>query len=156
MMSKKNVNKLSKRLTDIIEALPLYEGIRILEIGCGPGALAREISTRIGDGHILAIDRSAKAIKQAITGSKKEIDSGRLSFRQAAIENFKPEVNEKHFDLAVAIRVGALDGRHPKIEKKALKNIANSLTKHGKLFTDGGNPVKEIPLDEFKNHTFQQ
>lgn len=37
-------NKLLKRLTDIMDALPLKEGIRILEIGCGPGAMAREIS----------------------------------------------------------------------------------------------------------------
>jgi len=81
---------LSKRLTDVIDALPLKEGIRILEIGCGPGAMAREISKRIGSGHVLAIDRSAKAIQQALAGSAPEIATGRLSFRQAAIEKFSP------------------------------------------------------------------
>ncbi|MER8437086.1 class I SAM-dependent methyltransferase [Mesorhizobium sp. M1312] len=34
--------------------------MRVLEIGCGPGAAAREIARRIGDGHVLAIDRSAR------------------------------------------------------------------------------------------------
>lgn len=143
-------NKISKRLLDIVEALPLKKGIRVLEIGCGPGAMAREIAKRIGDGHILAIDRSAKAINQAILGSKKEIEKGTLSFRQIAIEKFTLEANENLFDIAVAIRVGAIDGRHPEIEEASLKNIAKSLTKKGKLFIDGGNPLKEIELEKYR------
>ena len=143
-------HKLSQRLTDIVNALPLKDNIRILEIGCGPGAMAREISARIGNGYILAIDRSAKAIKQAIAGSQAEIAAGRLSFRQVAIENFGLETNEMLFDIAIAVRVGALDGRRPEIEKKALHKISKALTKEGKLFIDSGNPLKEISLDEYR------
>lgn len=43
--------KLSLRLKEIVNALPLKEGLRILENGCGPGAMAREIAGRIGKGH---------------------------------------------------------------------------------------------------------
>lgn len=143
-------NKLSKRLLDIVEALPLTKGMRVLEIGCGSGAMAREISKRIGNGHILAIDRSAKAIKQAVSSSQTEIANGRLSLKQMAIEKFNLDPKEGGFDIAVAIRVGALDGRHPEIEKQSLLNIANALTKDGKLFIDGGNPLKEIKLDEYR------
>lgn len=143
-------SKLSKRLNDIVIALPLRNGVRVLEIGCGPGAMAREISRHIGNGHILAIDRSAKAIQQAIAGSQKEIASGKLSFRQVAIEKFELKPSEELFDIAIAVRVGALDGRHPKLEKQALLNIAKSLTKKGRLFIDGGNPLKEIKLDEYR------
>lgn len=143
-------NKISKRLLEIVEALPLTDGIRVLEIGCGPGAMAREICKRIGKGYILAIDRSAKSIQQAISGSQNEILQGNLSFRQVAVEKFKLEPNEKLFDLAVAVRVGALDGRHPEIEQQALQNIAKALTKKGKLYIDGGNPLKEIKLDEHR------
>jgi len=139
-------HKLSKRLADIVDALPLFEGVRVLEIGCGPGAAARAISRRIGNGHILAIDRSPKAIQQAIARSSIEIASGRLSFRQVAVENFELEKDETPFDLAFAVRVGALDGRHPEIEARALAKIAKALKKNGKLFTDGGNPLKEIPI----------
>lgn len=142
--------KLSKRLLDIVNALPLKDGIRVLEIGCGPAAMAREISKRIGDGHILAIDRSAKAIQQAILGSKTEIESGKLSLRHISIETFVLDKNEKPFDVAVAIRVGALDGRHPEIEKQSLRNIAKALKANGKLFVDGGNPLKEISLDDYR------
>lgn len=38
--------KISKRLLEIIEALPIDEGMRILEIGCGPGAAAKAIVNR--------------------------------------------------------------------------------------------------------------
>ena len=137
-------NKLSKRLLEIVEALPLGNGTRVLEIGCGPGAMAREISRRIGNGHILAIDRSAKAIEQAISGSQAEIKAGTLSFRQSAVEEFKLEPGERKFDLAVAVRVGALDGRHPEQERQSLQQIAKALTKKGKLYIDGGDPLKEI------------
>lgn len=146
-------SKLSKRLADIVQALPLKDGMRVLEIGCGPGAMARAISKQIGNGHILAIDRSAKAIQQAIAGSGKEISSGNLSFRQAAIEKFEPEPNEALFDLAIAVRVGALDGRHPEIEKQALIQIAKALTETGKLFINGGSPLKEIPLHKYRKNT---
>ncbi|MCE7055183.1 class I SAM-dependent methyltransferase [Algoriphagus sp. AGSA1] len=141
---------LSKRLADIVAALPLRDNIRVLEIGCGPGAMAREISKKIGDGHILAIDRSAKAIEQAVGGSQNELRSGKLSFRHVTIENFQLERGEALFDLAVAVRVGALDGRHPEIEERSLTNIANSLTKNGKLFIDGGKPLQEVSLKKYR------
>ncbi len=136
----------SKRLSDIVHALPLYNGIRVLEIGCGPGVAAREVAKRIGKGHILAIDRSAKAIQQAVKGSEAEIRSGRLSFRQASVEDFELGKNEELFDIAFATRVGALDGRHPEIEAQALARIKKALRKGGKLFIDGGEPLREILL----------
>ncbi|MTI89705.1 MAG: SAM-dependent methyltransferase, partial [Balneolaceae bacterium] len=36
--------KLSQRLSAIVEALPLKPGLRVLEIGCGPGAAARAVA----------------------------------------------------------------------------------------------------------------
>nr|WP_287052844.1 methyltransferase domain-containing protein [Mesorhizobium sp.] len=66
-------NDLSPRLLAIVDALPLRQGTRVLEIGCGPGAAAREIARRIGDGYVLAIDRSAKAVAQATAASRAEM-----------------------------------------------------------------------------------
>ncbi|WP_160717008.1 class I SAM-dependent methyltransferase [Chitinophaga solisilvae] len=143
--------KLSQRLKEIAAALPLHKGIRVLEIGCGPGVAARYISTLIGSGYILAIDRSAKAIAQAEKGSQEEIAAGHVGFRQAAIEHFVLQKGEKPFDIAFAVRVGALDGRHPEIEKEALTKIAAALTPEGKLYIDGGNPLREIRLDSYRN-----
>ena len=75
---------LSPRLAEIVDALPLRPGLRILEIGCGPGAAARAVARQIAEGQVLGIDRSAKAIAQAIAGSKAEMASGRLRFRHVA------------------------------------------------------------------------
>jgi SAM-dependent methyltransferase len=143
-------SKLSKRLTEIVDALQLRNGIRVLEIGCGPGAMAREIAARISKGYVLAIDRSAKAIELAISGSKDNIKTGKLLFRQCAIEKFELDPGEEPFDIAIAVRVGALDGRHPEIEKQALLRIAKALKKTGKLYIDGGNPLREVSLDRYR------
>jgi len=139
---------LSPRLLAIAEALPLRPGTRVLEIGCGPGALAREIAARIGDGHVLAIDRSAKAITQAKAACSAEIAAGRLSLRQVAAEDFALMPGEMVFDLAVAIRVGALDGRHPEAGRVARKRIAAALKPDACLFIDANDGVRAIPLDD--------
>jgi cyclopropane fatty-acyl-phospholipid synthase-like methyltransferase len=139
------VTGLSDRLAEIAEALPLRPGLRVLEIGCGPGALARELVRRIGDGHVLAIDRSATAIRQAAAASRAEIEAGRLGLRRVAVEEFQLEPGEAPFDLAVAVRVGALDGRHPRAGAQARRRIAAALAPGGRLFVDGGNPLRELP-----------
>lgn len=143
-------NKLSLRLQQLVNALPLFDGIRVLEIGCGPGAAARKMASRIGNGHVLAIDRSAKAIQQAINTSQDEITSGHLSFRLVAAENLELEDDEQLYDIAFAVRVGALDARHPTVGQLALPRIAKALTKKGKLFIDGGNPLREILLNDYR------
>lgn len=137
---------LSPRLAAIVDALPLRDGLRVLEIGCGPGAAARAVAERIGDGHVLAIDRSAKAIAQARDGSAEFIAAGRLSLRCVAAEDFVLEAGEAPFDIAFAVRVGALDGRHPAAGDLALKRIAAALVPGGRLFIDGGSPLKELRL----------
>jgi Cyclopropane fatty acid synthase and related methyltransferases len=137
---------ISPRLRAIADALPLKSGMRVLEIGCGPGVLAREIAARIGDGFVLAIDRSEKAIAQAIAGSAAAIAAGRVDFRHARVEAFCLAEGEVPFDLAVAVRVGALDGRHPETEAAALSAIAGALVPGGCLLIDGGDPLREIAL----------
>lgn len=141
---------ISDRLLAVLHALPLQKGIRVLEIGCGPGVLARAIANQIGDGFVLGIDRSDKAIQQAIKNSTLEIQSGKLAFKMIAIENFTPDSNAALFDLAVAIRVGALDGRHPEFAQKALANIGSVLKKNGRLFIDGPDVIQEIDLKNYK------
>ena len=140
--------RLSPRLTAIVDALPLARGARLLEIGCGPGAAAREIASRIGNGHLLGIDRSAKAVAQATAASQPAIASGVLSFRRADLEEFRLEPGEAPYDLALAVRVGVLDGRHPEGSERARRSIAAALKPGGRLFIDGGDPLREVPLDD--------
>jgi len=135
-------SKISPRIANYVDALPLRPGLRVLEIGCGPGVAAREISRRIGHGKIVAIDRSAKAIRLALAGSAEELASGRLVLRTAAIEDFELERGEERFDLAFAMRVGALDGRHPAAGRRALKRLKAVLKPEGLLFIDAAGPIR--------------
>ncbi len=136
--------RLSPRLAAVAAALPLIPGLRVLEIGCGPGALAREVARRVGPaGAVLGIDRSARAIALAEAGSA-EVPG--LSYRVATVERFRLHEADAPFDLAVAVRVGALDGRHPAARAPALRAIAAALRPGGRLFVDGGAPLIEVVL----------
>lgn len=137
-------NQLSPRLAEIVEALPLTSSSRVLEIGCGPGAAARAVAARLTTGHVLAIDRSHKAVVQALSGSVAEINSGRMSVRQVAAESFALAPDEDPFDLAFAVRVGVFDGRHPAAGRRALECVTAALVPDGRLFVDGGNPLREV------------
>jgi SAM-dependent methyltransferase len=141
------VSTLSPRLREVVDALPLSPGSRVLEIGCGPGAAAREVAMRLGpDGHVLAVDRSPRAIEQLVRGSGDLIDAGRLSARVAAVEDLVLAPGEHPYDLAFAVRVGVLDGRHPAQFGRALACVAAMLVPGGRLFIDGGDPLVELTL----------
>lgn len=51
------------RLTAVVDTLPLHTGIRVLEIGCGPGAAARAVARQIGQGYVLGIDSGQTAVR---------------------------------------------------------------------------------------------
>ena len=132
------VPELSPRLRAVVDALPLRPGLRVVEIGCGPGAAAREVAERIGpSGHVLAVDRSAKAIAQVQATSFDLIAAGRLSTRQCAAEDLVLEPGEERYDLAFAVRVGAFDGRHPAAGERAMARLVDVLVPGGRLFVDG-------------------
>jgi cyclopropane fatty-acyl-phospholipid synthase-like methyltransferase len=137
---------LSPRLQAIVDALPLRPDSRVLEIGCGPGAAARAVAARLVTGHVLAIDRSGAAIAQAEAAAAAEIAAGRMSVRQVAAEDFVLAAGEQPYDIVFAVRVGALDGRHPEAGARALERIAEATTAEARLFVDGGDPLRELPI----------
>ena len=141
------VAAVSARIRDAVAALPLKAGMRVLEIGCGPGVAAREIVRLWPDVHVLGIDRSASAIRLAVAGAREQIAAGQLAFRIANAEEFALQRGEPPFDLAFALRVGALDGRHPQAGALALPRIRAALVRGGPLYVDGGNPLRQLALD---------
>ena len=137
---------LSPRLAAVVHALPVRPDSRVLEIGCGPGAAARAIAARLTTGHILAIDRSAAAVAQAEAAAVDEIASGRMSVRRVAAEDFVLRTDEEPYDIVFAVRVGALDGRHPELGRRVLARVAGATTADARLFIDGGDPLREVPI----------
>lgn len=140
-------SELSLRLRRVIDALPLEPGMRVLEIGGAPGAVAREVAARVRpNGHVLVLDRSETGIRRTRENCREEIDSGRLSTICAPVEDFELEAGTPLFDLAFACRVGALDGRHPQLYAPALANIRKALIPNGRLYVDTGSPLTAIQL----------
>jgi SAM-dependent methyltransferase len=143
------MSSLSPRLAAIVDALPLGPGMRVLEIGGAPGAAARAVCERIApDGHILVIDRSAKGVALIERNTVAEIEAGLLSARRIAAEDFVLHPGEEPFDLAFGIRVGALDGRHPGAGIAARERIRQALRPGGRLYIDGGTPLRAVALDQ--------
>jgi ubiquinone/menaquinone biosynthesis C-methylase UbiE len=141
------VAALSPRLAAIVDALPLRPGLRVIEIGCGPGAAAREVTKRVGPrGHVLAVDRSAKAIAQLTESADDLIAARRLTTRHVAAEALELGPGEERYDIAFAVLVGAFDGRHPRTGSQALERLSHVLVPGGRLFVDGGNPLREITV----------
>lgn len=80
-----------------------------------------------------------------IAGSSRHIAAGSLSARVVAAEDFELD-GVRPFDLAVAVRVGAPDGRHPSAGDVVRRRVGAALTPVGRLLIDGGNPLREIEL----------
>ena len=119
----------------------------MLEIGGAPGTLGRLVAERVGAaGFVMEIDRSARGIAQIERLAAAEIACGRLGVRRVAVEDFELVDGEAPYDLAFAIRVGALDGRHPDVGTRAINRLRASLEPGGRLLVDGGSPLCEIPL----------
>jgi trans-aconitate methyltransferase len=53
------------RIRWAVDLLDIHPDHRILEIGCGPGVAAGLVTERLTTGHLVAIDRSATAVRRA-------------------------------------------------------------------------------------------
>ncbi|MGE3287715.1 MAG: methyltransferase domain-containing protein [Pseudonocardia sp.] len=95
------------------------------------------MAARPASGHVVAIDRSARAVAQARAACAAEIAAGRLTVPHTAVEDLDPATGP--FDVVFAARVGALDGRHP--GQRAWAAIAAVLAPGGRVFVDG----REVP-----------
>lgn len=98
------------------------------------------------DGHVLVVDRSAKGVAATRAACAEEIAAGRLSVLLSAVEDLRLPDGVAPFDLAVACRVGVLDGRHPSGYAAALTQVRDALRPGGRLFVDTGSPLTEVTL----------
>jgi hypothetical protein len=95
---------------------------------------------------VLGIDRSRAAIAQAQAAAADEIAAGSLEFRHVAGEEFVLRPGEEPYDIVFAVRVGALDGRHPSAGERILTRLAHATTPGARLFVDGGDPLRELEI----------
>jgi cyclopropane fatty-acyl-phospholipid synthase-like methyltransferase len=94
------------RLRQVVEALGVRPGDRVLEIGCGHGVAVSEVCARLVDGHVVALDRSAKMIEAARRRNRAHVDAGRAVLHAVALAD--ADLAGLRFDRVFAVNVRAL------------------------------------------------
>src|SRR6185312_5180877 len=68
---------------DVVALIRPTAGMRVVDLGCGPGNLTRKLAERFGDAEVIGVDSSAPMLEKA-----REHVAPRLSFVSGAIEAF--------------------------------------------------------------------
>jgi ubiquinone/menaquinone biosynthesis C-methylase UbiE len=95
---------MSERLRSVVEQLDIWPDDRVLEIGCGHGVAATLVCERLEEGHLTAIDRSAKMVQAATRRNAAYIEAGRAEFLVATLEDL--DLGDRRFDKIFAVRLG--------------------------------------------------
>lgn len=139
---------LSRRLQDVVDALPLRPGLRVIEVGGAPGAAAREVAHRVRpEGRVLVLDRSKAGVQLTRAACATEIAEGLLEVRLGDVETARLEPGETLYDLAFACRVRVLDGRHPAGLRAAVASLRGMLVTGGPILVDTGDPLRVLDDD---------
>lgn len=95
-----NVDEMTERMLDDAGIGP---GMRVLDIGCGPGAVSLMLSRRVGNhGHVFAVDRSPQMLELA-REKVREAGVSNLTFIEGGFDVTFPEHGT--LDAAVGRRV---------------------------------------------------
>jgi SAM-dependent methyltransferase len=111
-----------------LEVLDPQPADRVLEIGCGPGVAAVLVCDRLDGGHLLAVDRSATAVRRTLERGADHVRAGRLQVRHAPVDGL--DLPDASLDAAFAVDVNAFWTRVPAPELAA---VARALRPGGAL-----------------------
>jgi SAM-dependent methyltransferase len=115
-----------ERLRWAVETLAPGPDDRLLEIGCGPGVAVSLICERLVGGRIVAIDRSATAIRNAERRNAAHIAAGKAVLRRVALEELRPSDvlrGPERFDKIVAMNVNLFWVRSPARELDLIRRL---------------------------------
>jgi SAM-dependent methyltransferase len=97
---------------------------RLLEIGCGPGVAVAAVCERLAGGRIVAVDRSATAIRRAERRNAAHAAAGRAVFATAALEDLAPgDLPDAPFDAVFAMNVNLFWVRSPARELDLVRRL---------------------------------
>jgi SAM-dependent methyltransferase len=115
---------------------------RVLEFGCGNGALAQKLCESHPELDLLAIDRSATAVHRAATRLRPHLDSGRLTLQQVALADL--DVAAESIDLAFGVNVNVFWTSSATAELSVLRG---ALVPAGRLLICFGTPPDQSRQD---------
>lgn len=124
----------------IVEALPLTPGMRVLEIGFGPGVALHDLLERLEGGNVVGIDHSAAMVRQATRRNRTAIEARRLKLYRGTVDSLaSPELGG--FDLAFAVNVF----HHVKEAEGMLAQVHSLLTEGGRFWLAHQPPMTRDP-----------
>ncbi len=80
------------RIKWAVDVTDVQPGDQVLEIGCGAGAAAELICSRLDTGKLFAIDRSESGVDRTKRRNAKYVDAGRLVVRQIDLATLRVPV----------------------------------------------------------------
>ncbi len=80
------------RIRWAVEVMDVQPSDHVLEIGCGPGAGAELICSRLESGKLFAIDRSESGVDRTRRRNAAHVESGRLTVRQIDLATLRVPV----------------------------------------------------------------
>lgn len=86
-----------------LEVLQIRPSDRLLEIGCGTGALAALICGHLTDGRLTAIDRSEKMIRTAAKLNAPFLSEGKARFVRGTVH--EADLGEERYHKILAVNV---------------------------------------------------
>lgn len=128
----------SARLARAADAVAPQPGERVLEVGCGQGVLVGALADRIGDGHVVGLDRSAKMITVARRVQGHHVAARRVSFVAGRVQELEPTLGP--FDAVVAARV-----REMTTDASVLPVVRAAMATGGRLLLMVDSPAGRVP-----------
>lgn len=108
----------TQRQAWIIDQIPLREGDRVLELGCGHGVAASLLCNRLAEGTYLGVDRSPKMTSAATERNQHHISEGRAAFQTSSVVDADLD---GIYNWAVAIHLPVVDRGDPRQELAAIR-----------------------------------
>ena len=121
--------KVPERIRWAVETFAIAPGDRVLEIGCGSGVAAALVCEQLGEGSMLAIDRSQIQVERARVLNEAHVVAGRLSLEAASIEEL--DAGDRLFDKVFAVNVNAF---WTGSAERELASVGRVLAHGGRLF----------------------
>jgi ubiquinone/menaquinone biosynthesis C-methylase UbiE len=122
------------RIARFVDAMHIRPADRVLEIGCGHGVAAGLVCDRLGSGHYVAVDRSAKMIAAATKRNQAHVLSGRARFLVGELESV--DLGDQRFDKILAMRVRLFHDEPDRARALASRWLARG----GRLFVQYDEP----------------
>lgn len=131
------MQEIPPRIRWAVEMMDVQPRDQVLEIGCGPGAGAELICSKLETGKLFAIDRSESGVDRTRRRNQKHVDAGRLVVRQIDLATLRVPV--KRLTKVFAFNVNLFWVRDCTDEVALLhERVTPGGAVH--LFWDAGNP----------------